>query len=358
MGTNSLIAVLGFAIVAAILMGQITDRTIESYDNTYGYVKYTTAKEIAHSAIQIMLLKIDTLSQVTSAAFPVVGLLSGGSYRVDGSILAGDTLQLTARGKFEDSSYTVTARLVRGGSMVPDGIRRLNLGFHVTPLNFSSGSNDSIDGRDHDMVGNYLPGSTENVSAITVMKTSDSSSINAGNKGGVITNDKGIVGTPKIKVDSTLPDPMTFGMAYKSIANYIYTNNTAGTVNNPKPFYIPDAQFGDSTHPIVMFCEGNGTSYFSLSSTTSGWGVLAVHGKLKFTGNGTWHGLVIVFGNSTLEFDAGNGNGNLIGGVLYGGLPGSVFSSGNAFIKHSSRAIEMAMSVSKPTLYTIIDWYE
>jgi hypothetical protein len=358
MGSYSVIAVLGFLIVAAIIMGQITGRNNESYENSYGYFKYTSAKEIAHASIQVALKKIDTLAVVTDAEFPVTGTLSGGSFRVDGVVLAGDTLRLTARGTFQDSTYVVTARLTRGGSMVPGGVRRLTIGFHTPQLDFNSGSNDTIDGRDHDLAGWVIPGAPDSAPALTVMAKSDSSTMDSGNKGPAITNDQYIIGTPKVKVDSTVPDPNTFGPQYKSVANYIYYNNSAGTQNNPKSFSLPGGNFGDSAHPIVMYCEGYGTSYFSLSGQTHGWGVLAVHGKLKFTGNGSWVGIVLVFGNSTLDFDAGNGNGNIIGAVLYGGLPGSPFSSGNAFIKHSSRAIEMAMNVAKPSQYTIIDWYE
>src|SRR5713101_3343643 len=129
MGSSSIISVLGFLIVASIMMGVVNKRNNQSYENAYGYQKHVTARDIARNSIQVALREIDTLSVVTASAFPVTGALDGGTFRIDGVIVNTSTIRLTAAGKFSDSTYTIVTTLLRQQIIDPN-LFKSPLGIH------------------------------------------------------------------------------------------------------------------------------------------------------------------------------------------------------------------------------------
>ena len=55
MGNNAIITVVGLGIIFLISNTTLNLRDRDAYDNTYGYVEYLAARDIARSSIQITL---------------------------------------------------------------------------------------------------------------------------------------------------------------------------------------------------------------------------------------------------------------------------------------------------------------
>ncbi len=352
MGSNAIISVLGFIIVFSIVNSSINKGNIRSYDNTYGYLKYRTARDISRSSIQITLRKIDTLSTVTSSAFPVTGSLNSGTYTVNGVILNDSMIQLTALGTFSDSVYRIKTTLLRHHIPFDSSVFNGALGIHPSTLaSFSmQGGKDTVDGRDHDWNGKLIPANPA-VAGVQATTTSDSTTVYNGAGSDVVN----ILGTPKIRVTNGIPDPDTSAFNYKGIADYVYTNGKAG-----KDSSITGGSWGDSTHPVIVYCEGYDVGGFKFTGNAEGWGILVVRGGLTFAGNTTWHGLIIDFSKTTpITFAVASGGIQLYGGVLFGGLPGGSYGlKGNSKILYSRQALMMAKNIEQPFVYNIIDWYE
>jgi hypothetical protein len=349
MGQNSIIAVLGLLLIFSIVTRTLNQRTVQGADNTYGYVDYTAARDIARNSIQVALRKIDTLKTVT--AFTIAGNLDGGSYSVAGTIIDSITIRLQATSRFIDSTYAITATLQRKSNIFPSWVISHALGLHAIPDSFSfQGNNSHIDGRDHDSVGNVLPTSPDSVPAIKVMDPGDSATVRRNISSTLYANN--VIGTPKVMVDNTILDPNTFADAFKTVADTIFTNNANGdmTINT---------DIGTPSSPKIVYLDGGSIHSFQWKS--SGWGILVVKGNVKFnSNNAVWHGLVIVYGNAAVSFNASvSNNTQVIGGVLMGGLGGSSYQiGGNSEILYSRSNLLKATNQPRAELYFIVDWYE
>ncbi|MBI1804527.1 MAG: hypothetical protein HY033_12455 [Ignavibacteriae bacterium] len=352
MGSNAVISVLGFIIIFTFATTTINKRNSQSYENTYGYVKYVTSRDIARNAIQVTLRKIDTLTVLSSSSFPVTGSLNGGTFAVNGEIINDSTVRLTSQSTFETTTYTIKTLMHRMHLNFEPSKLKAALGVHPTPLGSFSmqGDKDTIDGRDHDLNGNLLLGSPDTVAGVAVMKKADSTTVYNGAQYPT-TN---ILGSPPIKVDSTIPNADSIGPKYKTIADYYFTNG-----KKKSDSVITSAAFGSASQPVIVYCDGGSTANGFKFNSCVGWGILVVRGSLTFAGNTTWHGLIIEFGNAALTFDGSTGNAQLFGGLLIGGLPGTSYKlGGGARIFHSGSALSMAQNISTPFNYTFLDWYE
>src|SRR5260221_3251844 len=181
MGNNAIITVLGLTIIFMIVNSTLNRRDRDAYDNSYGYTKYVSARDIAYSSIQITLRKIDKDSVVTSGDFPVMGNLDGGTYQVDGTVVNDSTLILAAKSIFSDTTYNIKATFIRHQIPLPPTIYKCAFGIYSDSVNFGwGGSKDTIDGRDHDVIGNLLPLSSDSVAPAHVRTTVDSGSVLTG----------------------------------------------------------------------------------------------------------------------------------------------------------------------------------
>ena len=77
MGSNAIFAVLGFIVVFTIVDMSMNKSNLRSYENTYGYVKHSAARDIARNSIQLVLRKIDSTKTITSSDLSVSGSLDG-----------------------------------------------------------------------------------------------------------------------------------------------------------------------------------------------------------------------------------------------------------------------------------------
>jgi len=352
MGSSAIISVLGFIIIFTFATTTINKRNSQSYENTYGYVKYVTSRDIARNAIQVTIRKVDTLATLTSSSFPVTGNLNGGTFTVAGQIINDSTVRLTSQSTFETTTYTIKTLMHRMRLNFEATKLHSALGIHPTPLGGFSmqGNKDTVDGHDHDLNGNLLKDSPDSVAGVGIMKSVDSATVFNGAQYPT-TN---ILGAPPIKVDSTIPNADSIGPRYKKIADYLFTNT-----KKKADSVITSATFGSAAAPVIVYCDGGSNANSFKFNSCEGWGVLVVQGSLTFAGNTTWHGLIIEFGNAALTFDGSTGNAQVFGALLLGGLPGTSYKlGGGARILHSSAALSMAQNISTPFLYTFLDWYE
>ena len=356
MGTNALITVIALAIIFTIINTTMNRRDREAYENTYGYEKFITAQDIAHSAIQITLRKIDTVKVVTAGLFPMTGTLDGGSYQVDGVVVNDSTLTLTSNSKFMDSTYKIKTTMIRRQLPLPSmkgafGIYPDNVGFTYK----STGA--TVDGRDHDIYGNYLPASTDTVSPFDVRTVTDSSNVYSAVLGPP-NNLSSLIGTPKIKVDAAIFNPNTSSDQYQSNFDYRFpqSGNATTTIGT---------NLGDSLNPVIVYCDGKNsgtglsTGKFKLNAGMQGWGLLVCKGNLSMDGGAIWHGLVIIYGNTNIDFDGSQGNIMVIGGIMMGGANTSTYKvGGGAKFYHSKAALDLLKNLKNPSIYQIVDWYE
>ena len=352
MGSNAVITLLGFIMIFTVATTTINKRNSQTYDNTYGYVKYVTSRDIARNAIQIAIRKIDTLAILAPSSFPVSGTLSGGTFVVSGAIINDSTVRLTSQSTFESRTYTIKTLMHRMHlNFLPTNVKAA-LGVHPTPLGSFSmqGNKDTVDGRDHDVNGNLLLTSPDSVAGITLMTKADSATVYNGAQYPT-TN---IIGAPPIKVDSTIPNADSIGPKYKSIADFVYTNG-----KKKADSVITNMTWGSASEPVIVYCDGGSNANSFKLNACNGWGILAVRGGLTLAGNTTWHGLIVEFGNAALTFDGSTGNEQIFGGLLLGGLPGTSYKlGGGARILYSNAALTMAQNISTPFLYSFLDWYE
>ncbi len=358
MGSNAIISVLGFIIVFTIVTTTLNKRNTQAYENTYAYVNYTVARDIARNSIQIALRKIDTASVLSSSYFPVTGTLESGTFQVDGVILGANSVRLTARGTFGDTNYTIKTRMDRRQLPLPPSLYKGAFGIYPDATTFNwGGSKDTVSGRDHDIVGNLLPASGDTVPPFQVRTALDSAAVVSG----VGTYMNNLIGNPKVWVDPTISNPNITSDDFKWIADSIYTSNVGNEVTIGKG---NGSNLGDSSHPVIIFLDGTDKNTgltdgkFKLS-IKDGWGILVVKGDLKFASGVTWHGAVIEYGNTALTFNASAGNAAIVGGMIFGGLDGGTYSlGGNSDVLHSRVALDIFRRRVNPYLYQIVDWYE
>jgi hypothetical protein len=342
MGSNSIFGVIALMVFFGLINSSLNERDRRAGEDTYGYIEYSTAREIARSGINIALKKVADSSSVTN----VVGSLDGGSYNVSLTRIS-DTLNIISTARFSDTTYKIKTQLRVYTKPFP-GSFGAAVGLDVQNVNFSIGTNGNkilIDGNNYDTSGQTKVGSG-NVAGVEVLTKTDSVAVWAYNKQ--------IDGAPDVGVNSNLNNPLAYVDEYIADADYHLTltsplNNSTkldfGSYNNPKIVYLDAGS--DSNN--VMSIKGNIT----------GWGILVLHGSVAFGGTITWKGLVIVYDETHLDFSASTGNPTFIGALLMGGPPGSKFTTtGSALFRYSSQTLNTSKNIGKLLAYHILDWYE
>ncbi|MDI6766357.1 MAG: hypothetical protein QME52_05995 [Bacteroidota bacterium] len=344
MGSNSIFGVLALMFFFTVINSSMNERDKHAADETYGYIKYTYAREIARSAINIALKKVSDSVSIKS----VSGKLDGGTYTV--SISKVDSfMDLTSTAKFNDTIYNIQTKLLVFSKPFPKF--RAAVGLHVEDVGFGivNGKNKNpattINGYNHDTSGNRLYDSL-GVPGVSVIKASDTAKI--------LTPPypNQIDGTKDANYDPELPNPAKFADLYIAQADTI--------ISATKPINS-NATFGSYINPAIVYIDGgpDTNSSVKINGNLSGWGILVIHGNTVFNGNLTWKGLVIVYGETAISFSASSGNATIIGSILMGGASGSEFSTnGSVAFKYSTETLENGQNIGKLLAYRIIDWYE
>ena len=118
----------------------------------------------------------------------------------------------------------------------------------------------------------------------------------------------GAGGTPSVQNGySSLGETMTTPTGLKSLIDSIHAvASTNGTLYGNNPGSIAH---GDATHPVVDYVDGD------LTGSDGGYGILVVTGTLSWSGNFSWHGMVLVIGDGIANF-SGGGGGTITGTML------------------------------------------
>lgn len=339
MGRASLIMVMALGLVFGIIGFNMRESTTLLVTAETGYAKYAMARNLARMAVHTTLRAYDrNLSPIPSA-----GSFNGGTYSVI-SKESGDTLWLTTKGVYADSTYSMKVKLLRTTKPFP-GVNAA-IGIRATPVGFSLAGKAQVDGRNYDSTGTKLIGGGD-MGGVATMNSSDSTAVK--NEGGA-----NILGNPPVKVDTSTIDPLPFLNEYKSNADYVY--NKGGVYNS--------VTWGSWASPAIVYCNAGDDTTFNIKFTGDvvGYGILVVRGNVQFNGNFSFYGLVVVDGFNTVVQMGAAGTPQVVGGVIIAGNAGaSVTLKGTGTtgkVKYSSEALMKAKNIGKLRYYSILEWYE
>ncbi len=352
MGSNVLIGVLFLVLLFGFINSSLNHKEDFAAINTYGYVKYIAARDIARSAINISLKNRELYS-----GFNVSGNLNSGTYSVISTTINDTTFRLIAIGKFPnqnpayvtDSAYVIKTTLQAYPKPFPTIGAAVTL--HIDTLgafdlNPGGGKKKiEIDGWDHNENGDSAT-LTGGVPGVAVMNPYDSSFAITGG------DTVHIRGTPTdMVVNPNLTDPSDYIDLYIDAAD----NRLVGSGTYAGNGY----DWGTSSTPKITYISSiDTTQEIHITGNIDGWGVLVLNGNVKFNGNLTFHGLVLLYGTSIMDVE-GLGDAKIIGALVMGGPNGSTFQmNGSAEVLYSSSALRKASLIGKLLAYRVIDWYE
>ncbi len=333
MGKMAILMILGLTYAVGYYTYTISQRSVQATDNFSDYYAYTNARNIAHSAVNIALREIE-LHNVS----PYQGTFGYGSWRVD-TTSVGDTLYMTARTWYMDTSYVMHLKLQKYAKPFPK--TESAVGLNVRDIVFEMSGAAIIDGRDHDMNGNVVgPG----IAGVTVPTAAESSA--------VVSGATTIIGNPEpVSTSSNLPDPGQYIDEYILNADYTYNSGSYSSLT-----------WGSAADPKIIYSDGTTGSGVRFTGNVNGWGILIVKGKLWLGGNFSFRGLVIMYGSSEVEKDTlatGSGTPDILGVVVMAGAPGSLFEmKGKPKFAYSKQALENARDMQKLSAYEIFQWWE
>ena len=333
MGRTAAFMILGLALAFAFIGYALNRSNVNSVTNMSSYFNYSTARNIAHTAVNIALHQLED-GDTTSFS----GGVMAGTYNVT-IVFTGDTLDMTSKGQFVDTSYTMVLKLKRYAKPFPDVNAGVSLA--VDSVNFSMQGSASIDGRNHDINGG-LQSNSNDKAGVSVLDTHDSTTVAQYNSK--------ITGSPKVKVDPNISDPRNYVDEYIANADYSFS---AGVYGN-------NDTWGSATSPVIVVCDA-GSGQVKFTGTIEGWGILVVKGNLTIAGTFKFHGLVLVYQDSEIDDQVSTdvGTPRVIGGIIMTGGAGSKFTvKGNGAFLYSFDAIDKAKNMVKLRAYTILRWYE
>ncbi len=373
MGKAVLIFILGSVILFTIINFNMSTRLGASSENAIDRFKETTARNIANSVAEMLLSKIadSTAYRATSAQSMNNVFSDSGSakYRViDTTIASQNLIKIDVKSKYFKitSSATVYAQITSNG-FIPPTVK----GAISTNNPVSTGGTLIVDGRDHDLNGNLLAGST---GTLGIWSTNTLSQTGSSEIGGTAS------GTNYAPYDpahaGTTSASQTYPGGYPnnpdSLLGGVAKGFSAGTLKSIALSGIGGSQY--ATNPNTLNHPFKGVTYVELPSGTAwissnidGTGILIIHNSstnaiIKNENLGTFKGLIIaddiihihttiigaVIGLSPHPSE-GNSIGNGSGGIFYSQQAitdaiGSILSSSNhGFAKHRM---------------SIINWYE
>ncbi len=353
MGRMALIIVLGLAFTVGIVAYSLNISKSGTVSNVGGFGKYATARNIAHTAVNIALRYLDKNDSTFAASKTLnVNVMNGSAtvtfqYDSAGYVpgISTDTMNMTCNATFMDSTRTMNLRLQR--SPVPFPTLGAAIGIRAKPVNFNASGHPTVDGRNYDITGTTLVGSGDKP-GVTTLTSSDSAN--------VMSSGATLNGSPApVKVDTTTQDPLPYLPQYESAADYFF--NTAGT-------YGSNRTWGTSTNPAITYCNAGDDTTFSIKFTgnITGVGILVVRGNIQFNGTFNFTGLVIIDGfNTSVTFNA-SGTPKIVGGVIVAGNAGANVSlkgtAANAKVLYSSAALKQAQFINKLQVYRVMRWFE
>lgn len=338
MGRMALIIVMGLSLTLGIVGFSLNRSKTGTIENVAGFHKYATARNIAHTAVNIALRALDRNDSTFMTNRTMSLSAMGGSATVAYSfpnVSSLDTIDLTATARYLDTTRNMALRLRR--SPVPFPTIGQAVGLRVPDVNFSMSGTPSIDGHNHDIDGNPLAPSANDKPGVGVIYAPDTTQVL-----GFATK---IDGTKDVVYDTTIADPNQFVGEYINAADRIFTTGTYGS----------NMTWGSVAAPQIVYCNGD----VKFNGNIEGWGILVVRGDLTLTGTFKFHGLVIAYQDTQIDIQFSTGTPDVIGALLMAGSAGSNFvMKGNSNVSYSKDAIENAKFINKLQVYRVMRWYE
>ncbi|HLP17405.1 MAG TPA: hypothetical protein VK470_14170 [Bacteroidota bacterium] len=333
MGRTAILMVLGLSALIGTYSMSINNTLVQGTKNLSTVYQLTQARDIAHSAVNVVLHKVDeNVGVSTDTTF--TGSFQNGAYTIRKQTNA-DTLWLTVRSTYGDTAYSMKLKLRCYPKPFPKLVGAVNI--VSDSINFTMSGNPSIDGRDTNPDGTFVPNSE--LPAVAVETPVDSQRVVA--SGGTL------LGSEGVRTSNELPDVRDYLDEYKAYATHTVTGDIAG-----------NSIFGSPSNPAIMVYDGGGE--LRIGGGTQIYGVLVVRGDLKLSGTVDIFGMVIVYGEEvTVDFSVSTGTPQVYGGILLTGPNHSSFAmKGTVDYHYSSKTLNDVKNAKALRAYSITEWWE
>ncbi|MDE3058431.1 MAG: hypothetical protein KGJ59_10795 [Bacteroidota bacterium] len=328
MGRTAVLMVIGLSVIVGIFTLKLNSTSSDAVETSLYQYNFSMARNIAHSAVSIVLHQIQ--SDKTTTSF--TGTFNNGTYSISKSQV-GDTIWLSVTSTFADTTLSMRLKLMQYPKPFPK--TNAAVGFASDSINFSMSGSPQISGQDVNTDGS--PGPNPTLPAVTVPTAYDSSK--------VAPDSSYLTGSPKVAVSDSIPQPQAYIDEYFADATVTLPSSVSG-----------NDTYGSATDPAIAVRDGD----LSLSGGTTIYGILVVKGNLTISGSVRIYGIVINYGsNVTVDITTTTGTPKIYGGFLMSGPPKSTFTmKGNGYYTYSSQALNNVKNGSTLLAYHILDWWE
>jgi hypothetical protein len=338
MGRLALLLVVALALTVGVISFSFNKSKNFTVENVAGFEKYTSARNFAHTGVNLMLHKLDTdtnyVTQLNSnQTLRMVQTFTSGICSVSiqlKSFPALDTVSMTSRAYYGDTVYRMHLTLQRFPKPFPAIGAAVSL--NGAPL-FDMNGAPRIDGRDHLLTGGLTPSRTTDTVGVAVNSAVESVAVSAFNSK--------LTGDPTKIAQQPVDDPALYVNEYINARDWDF------------PAGVYSGSYGSATNPQIGYAHGsvkfNGGGYF--------YGVLVVDGDLELAGNFTIYGLVICSG-VTNSITTSSGTPMILGGIICSSACTSFSMRGNSDMNFSTDALKIARFTTKLLAYKVMKWYE
>ncbi len=335
MGKGVLIIVLGISVLITIMIINLNANANASTSTTVDFYKTTKARLIANSGIEMYFEKMRR-NKTLSGNFPS-NSFGNGTYSV--SIYGPDSLlKVKSTATFMGYTHTSKATARRTPVQMPSVHSALYISSHNINLNL----NGNVDIRGYDFNMDGTAGGGAALPGVGVDTPGDSS---------MVVNDISKKISHQIVGSGAIPSVYTVNSGYDWLAITEALIFSADTILGTGS-YTGGADFGTIDKPIITYCSGD---VHFLDAT--GYGIMIVNGNISLDGNFNFYGILIAYGQTTIETQA-QGNNAVYGGTILVGENVSLDAQGNALFYYSNQAIENAQVNLKSSRFEVLDWWE
>jgi hypothetical protein len=331
MGRTAIILVLGLSALIGTYSYLINNTETEATKNIGSFYSVTQARDIAHSAVNVVLYTIDE-NVVLSNDTTFNGGFNKGTYSIHKTSNA-DTLWLDVKAKYADTAYAMNLKLLRYPKPFPAMMGAVNIA--SDSISFTMNKQSEVDGRDTNPDG--TPGPMPALPAVSVSTVLDSTR--------VISSNGTLTGPYKVRQSNNLPNAKDYIDEYWAYSTSILSSTMTG-----------NTVYGSTAEPAILVREGD----LSISGGVTIYGILVVKGNLSLKGTVNIYGMVIVYGdNVAVNLDAASGTPQVYGGLLLSGPSHSSFSmNGTGNYYYSSQALNNVKNAKALRAYQIVEWWE
>ncbi|NOZ61470.1 MAG: hypothetical protein GXO74_07290 [Calditrichaeota bacterium] len=345
MGKAALFIVIGLSVSLAFIKLALIGYPVQSMTNTSDYFSSVTATNIARSALNNYLKKLNQNKSLHGTFVEEDQYMEGGIDTVAISSASanptiGDTISVAVKAWYNKKRKEASAKIVLSKLTIPPLEAAVAFPGQNPVLDLNGAP--LIDGNNHDYTGN-LSSDSSDLPGVAVHSTTDS--VNIVQK---LYHDKqedhvvGFGGMPSVHVKA-VDDPSVFIDPITASADYRLPAGTYSSVT-----------FGSKNTPVIVYGQGD----LKFSGGVVGHGILVIDGTLTLSGNFFWYGIVYVVGPSPEIFNS-VGTNRIIGGVVLGGKDKTARLRGTADIQYSYEAVENVRNNTKSLLtMNLISWFE